>query len=75
MRAYRACLNCRNRKSKCDLDPNGGRPVSTDFCCLRIVNKLDLLVRFRIVLVSGRRACGATPTIVKERSKAVIFDC
>jgi hypothetical protein len=28
MRAYRACLNCRNRKSKCDLDINGGRPVS-----------------------------------------------
>ncbi|KAG9245482.1 hypothetical protein BJ878DRAFT_501274 [Calycina marina] len=26
MRAYRACLNCRNRKSKCDLDINGGRP-------------------------------------------------
>jgi len=28
MRAYRACLNCRSRKSKCDLDINGGRPVS-----------------------------------------------
>jgi len=28
MRAYRACLNCRTRKSKCDLDPHGGRPVS-----------------------------------------------
>ena len=28
MRAYRACLNCRNRKSKCDLDINQGRPVS-----------------------------------------------
>ena len=28
MRAYRACLNCRNRKSKCDLDLNGGKPVS-----------------------------------------------
>jgi hypothetical protein len=28
MRAYRACLNCRNRKSKCDLDINAGRPVS-----------------------------------------------
>lgn len=27
MRAYRACLHCRNRKSKCDLDPNGGKPV------------------------------------------------
>ncbi|KAH8587710.1 hypothetical protein B0O99DRAFT_526359 [Bisporella sp. PMI_857] len=26
MRAYRACLNCRGRKSKCDLDINGGRP-------------------------------------------------
>ncbi|KAM3072642.1 hypothetical protein ACMFMF_006981 [Clarireedia jacksonii] len=26
MRAYRACLNCRNRKSKCDLDINAGRP-------------------------------------------------
>ncbi|CAL3971231.1 unnamed protein product [Diplocarpon coronariae] len=26
MRAYRACLHCRNRKSKCDLDPNQGRP-------------------------------------------------
>ncbi|KAE8452940.1 hypothetical protein EG329_012127 [Mollisiaceae sp. DMI_Dod_QoI] len=26
MRAYRACLNCRNRKSKCDLDINQGRP-------------------------------------------------
>ncbi|RDW91616.1 hypothetical protein BP5796_02781 [Coleophoma crateriformis] len=26
MRAYRACLNCRNRKSKCDLDFNNGRP-------------------------------------------------
>ena len=31
MRAYRACLNCRNRKSKCDLDINGGRPVSVSF--------------------------------------------
>lgn len=29
MRAYRACLNCRNRKSKCDLDINQGRPVSS----------------------------------------------
>ncbi|PQE07443.1 hypothetical protein CJF30_00007160 [Rutstroemia sp. NJR-2017a BBW] len=28
MRAYRACLNCRNRKSKCDLDINAGRPFS-----------------------------------------------
>ncbi|RKF73210.1 putative zn2 cys6 dna-binding protein [Golovinomyces cichoracearum] len=27
MRAYRACLNCRNRKSKCDLDLNQGRPL------------------------------------------------
>ncbi|CAD6500195.1 BgTH12-04298 [Blumeria graminis f. sp. triticale] len=26
MRAYRACLNCRNRKSKCDLNLNQGRP-------------------------------------------------
>ncbi|RFU30390.1 hypothetical protein B7463_g5935, partial [Scytalidium lignicola] len=26
MRAYRACLNCRNRKCKCDLAINGGRP-------------------------------------------------
>ncbi|PBP16990.1 C6 zinc finger domain-containing protein [Diplocarpon rosae] len=26
MRAYRACLHCRNRKSKCDLDPNQGKP-------------------------------------------------
>ena len=32
MRAYRACLNCRNRKSKCDLDINGGRPVSVAAC-------------------------------------------
>jgi hypothetical protein len=32
MRAYRACLNCRNRKSKCDLDINGGRPVSSALC-------------------------------------------
>lgn len=32
MRAYRACLNCRNRKSKCDLDINGGRPVSLASC-------------------------------------------
>ena len=31
MRAYRACLNCRNRKSKCDLDVNGGRPASGAF--------------------------------------------
>lgn len=30
MRAYRACLNCRNRKSKCDLDINQGRPVSEE---------------------------------------------
>lgn len=28
MRAYRACLNCRSRKSKCYLEANGGRPVS-----------------------------------------------
>jgi hypothetical protein len=27
MRAYRACLNCRGRKSRCDLDINNGRPV------------------------------------------------
>ncbi|CAG8979931.1 hypothetical protein HYALB_00013515 [Hymenoscyphus albidus] len=26
MRAYRACLNCRSRKSKCYLEANGGRP-------------------------------------------------
>lgn len=31
MRAYRACLNCRNRKSKCDLDLNQGKPVSIYF--------------------------------------------
>lgn len=29
MRAYRACLHCRSRKTKCNLDANGGRPV----CC------------------------------------------
>lgn len=36
MRAYRACLNCRNRKSRCDLDINQGRPVSGSclFTCL-----------------------------------------
>lgn len=28
MRAYRACINCRSRKSKCDLEINQGRPVS-----------------------------------------------
>lgn len=28
MRAYRACIHCRNRKTKCTLDINGGRPVS-----------------------------------------------
>jgi len=28
MRAYRACLHCRARKTKCTLDVNGGRPVS-----------------------------------------------
>ncbi len=28
MRAYRACLHCRSRKTKCTLDANGGRPVS-----------------------------------------------
>lgn len=31
MRAYRACLNCRGRKSKCDLDFNNGRPVSLSY--------------------------------------------
>lgn len=37
MRAYRACLNCRNRKSKCDLDSNHGRPVSDiSFFCSRL---------------------------------------
>jgi hypothetical protein len=30
MRAYRACLHCRSRKTKCTLDMNGGRPVSID---------------------------------------------
>lgn len=39
MRAYRACLNCRNRKSRCDLDPNGGKPVSRLFCFSWIPNK------------------------------------
>jgi hypothetical protein len=28
MRAYRACLHCRSRKTKCNLDVNGGKPVS-----------------------------------------------
>lgn len=28
MRAYRACLHCRGRKTKCNLEANGGRPVS-----------------------------------------------
>lgn len=27
MRAYRACLHCRGRKTKCNLEANGGRPV------------------------------------------------
>lgn len=38
MRAYRACLHCRNRKSKCDLESNQGRPVSSIYyfvVCLR----------------------------------------
>lgn len=38
MRAYRACLNCRNRKSKCDLDINQGRPVSTLLFCFGSVS-------------------------------------
>ena len=38
MRAYRACLNCRNRKSKCDLDINQGRPVSAN-CFLQVMGK------------------------------------
>lgn len=71
MRAYRACLNCRNRKSKCDLDPNGGRPVSVVFCCLKIANKLELRVRHQISLLSNARACGIPQMIVKACSKAV----
>lgn len=31
MRAYRACLHCRIRKTKCNLDANNGRPVSRWF--------------------------------------------
>lgn len=27
MRAYRACLHCRSRKTKCNLDANNGKPV------------------------------------------------
>ena len=28
MKVYRACVNCRGRKNRCDLDPNSGRLVS-----------------------------------------------
>ena len=30
MRAYRACLHCRGRKTKCNLEANGGRPVGLE---------------------------------------------
>lgn len=43
MRAYRACLNCRGRKSKCDLDINQGRPVGLIFPPL-LISLLVLLV-------------------------------
>jgi hypothetical protein len=51
MRAYRACLNCRNRKSKCDLDVNGGRPVST---CVSRKSRLPPVI-WRDHVISGAR--------------------
>lgn len=36
MRAYRACLHCRSRKTKCNLDVNGGKPVSVTLHVLRL---------------------------------------
>ena len=32
MRAYRACLHCRSRKTKCNLDANNGKPVCISLC-------------------------------------------
>lgn len=50
MRAYRACLNCRNRKSKCDLDPNGGKPVSRIISLPSMVFAIEhLIIRLSIV--------------------------
>lgn len=37
MRAYRACLNCRSRKSKCYLEANGGRPVSSNYSIILVI--------------------------------------
>jgi hypothetical protein len=41
MRAYRACIHCRNRKTKCTLDLNGGRPVS--LACLLASSRVVVL--------------------------------
>lgn len=47
MRAYRACLHCRSRKTKCNLDANGGRPVGNNFIdlsCFHFDSNLLVLI-------------------------------
>ncbi|PMD27036.1 hypothetical protein NA56DRAFT_667506 [Hyaloscypha hepaticicola] len=67
MRAYRACLNCRNRKSKCDLDINGGRPPcrrcqrENKECVLGESHRGGRRVRKKPKL-EGEEATGHTPT-------------
>jgi len=65
MRAYRACLNCRSRKSKCDLDSNGGRPVS-DY------SKFSLCV---LISILGRSPFSSTYLLAYGEFYIVSYGC
>ena len=51
MRAYRACLHCRSRKTKCTLDSNGGRPVSVTILFFEI-SMVQMLASCRQLVIS-----------------------
>ncbi|POS85261.1 hypothetical protein EPUL_003434 [Erysiphe pulchra] len=69
MRAYRACLNCRNRKSKCDLDINQGKPPcrrcqrENKVCVLGESHRGGRRIRKKLRLDDIKDSCPSSPAV------------
>ncbi|KAI6248148.1 hypothetical protein HI914_03754 [Erysiphe necator] len=70
MRAYRACLNCRSRKSKCDLDINQGKPPcrrcqrENKVCILGESHRGGRRIRKKPRLDDIKLSCPSSPAVV-----------
>ncbi|RKF61706.1 putative zn2 cys6 dna-binding protein [Erysiphe neolycopersici] len=69
MRAYRACLNCRNRKSKCDLGINQGKPPcrrcqrENKVCVLGESHRGGRRIRKKLRLEDIKNSCPSSPAV------------